>query len=251
MSADPSGRLADFRELVETSSFSTNVSADKVLAFDRADEILDARRFHVQQAGGDSVVGLAAFATAQRDGLARREAFEDLWHHGRQFVYGVVNAGGMGTEGRFGPFCLTSDDPETPVADALAVFPGDSVERYTTKSGEVDADQARVEATAWPNRADLAVVERGDEARSGSAGTWSALVCRENSYLEVTRAGSMPVTALTEVRMRSSYESELYASWQRWLTRQPMSAIERAQALAYDAVLRWREDRDVDLAVVS
>ena len=155
MAADPSDRLATFQQFVETSSFSTNVSADKVLAFDQAHDVLDTRRFHVQKAGGDAAVGLADFATEQRDLLVRREAFEDLWHGGRQIVYGAVNAGGMGTEGRFGPFCLTSKHPDTPVPDALAVFPEDSAHRYTTEAGEVDGDLARPKpppgpiATTW------------------------------------------------------------------------------------------------------
>ena len=248
VSADASGRLAEFRELVETSSFSTNVSADKVLEFDRADEILDARRFHVQQAGGDSVVGLAAFATAQRDGLARREAFEDLWDHGRRLLYGAVNAGGMGTEGRFGPFCLTIDDPQAPAPDALAVFPDDSVERYTTDAGAVDGDLARDEATAWSRRADLAVTERGDEAlAAATVADWPAVVCRPDRYLEVARAGSWPVAALSQVRLRSSYRAELAALRLRSLAGEVLVPDELNQAGAYDVVSDWRRSKGVEL----
>ena len=67
LASDPSDRLATFQQFVETSSFSTNVSADKVLAFDQADAVLDTRQFHVQKAGGDAAAGLADFATGQRE----------------------------------------------------------------------------------------------------------------------------------------------------------------------------------------
>lgn len=98
VAADSSGRLAAFRRLVATSSFTTNVSAHKVTTFGRVGELLDARQYDVERAGGDRTAGLAAFAVRQGSWLARRQAFEDLWHHGRRLVYGAVNAGGMGTE---------------------------------------------------------------------------------------------------------------------------------------------------------
>ncbi|MGI8683770.1 MAG: hypothetical protein ACR2MO_01480, partial [Acidimicrobiales bacterium] len=148
VAADSSGRLAAFRRLVTSSSFTTNVSAHKVTTFGRVGELLDARQYDVEQAGGDRTAGLDAFAVRQGAWLARREAFEDLWHHGRRLVYGAVNAGGMGTEGLFGPFCLGSADPTTPVPDALAVFPGDSAQRYTTDAADCDGEQARREATS-------------------------------------------------------------------------------------------------------
>lgn len=248
--ADGSGRLADFLQLVETSSFSTNVSADKVLAFDRADEILDARRFHVQQAGGDSVAGRVDFEARQGSWLIRRQAFEDLWNHGRRLVYGAVNAGGIGTEGRFGPFCVTCSDPETPVPDAIAVFPGDSAQRYTSGGGDLDGDLARAEATAWSRRADLAVTERGDEALAATVADWPTVVCRPDHYLEVARAGAWPVAALSQVRLRSDYHAELAALRLRWLAGEVLVPDEVNQAGAYDVVSDWRRSTGVELVDV-
>src|SRR5438105_4425894 len=48
----------------------------------------------------------------------------------------------MGTEGLFGPLCLVITDPETPPADALAVFPGDSAQRYTTGDGSIHIESS-------------------------------------------------------------------------------------------------------------
>jgi hypothetical protein len=251
LAADASGRLANFRQLVDGSSFSTNVSADKVLAFNQAGDVLDTRRFHIQKAGFDPVAGLADFTTGQRDLLVRREAFEDLWHHGRGIVYGAVNAGGMGTEGRFGPFCLTSSHPDIPVPDALAVFPGDSAHRYTTEAGDVNADLARAEATAWSHRVDLAVIERWSEALAVPETGWADVVCRSDRYLEVTRAGSTRVADLHEVRVRAAYRSELVTLRVRFIAGEPLTSDELAQVGAYDVVREWRRTSGVGLVDVT
>ncbi len=157
--ADGSGRLGRFAALVAGSPCSTNVSAHKVLVFHEVGEILDARRYQVQRAGGDVSAAAEAFEGDQETSLEPRQAFEDLWEHGRRLLYGAVNAGGMGTEGRYGPFCLVVPAPDNPEPDALAVFPGNTAERYA--SGPV-ADEAAAcrDATSWGQRSGLAVEER-------------------------------------------------------------------------------------------
>ena len=238
--ADATGRIADFRRFVDASSFSTNVSADKVLVYEDAAEVLDTRRFHVHEAGGDEVAGLARFASAQDSLLARREPFEDLWTHGRRLVYGAVNADGMGTEGRFGPFCLVVDDPEAPAPDALAVFPGDSAQRYTTTSGVVDAPAAMAEATAWSERADLALVERGAEAAGAPETAWPEIVCRPDRYLEAVRAGRLPPSSVTEVRLRSAFRDRLDELQARVLAGDALDPVEQNGVAAYGVVHGWR-----------
>ncbi len=250
VAADLSGRLVHFRALVETSSFSTNVSADKVLEFDRAAEILDGRRFCVQKAGGDQIAGLADFASLQDKWLIPRQAFEDYWHHGRRTVYGAVNAGGMGTRGLFGPFCLSIGDPEVPVPDALAVFPADTAERYANSAGDLDEARMEAEATSWSDRAALAIIARGDEALARPNPDWPDVVCRPEHYLEVARAGYLPVAQVGEVRLRATDEANFYAAWERWLAGESQTPKEELQALAYDSVLDWCVSFGVGLVTV-
>ena len=250
IAADRTGRLGAFRSLVEASTFSTNVSADKVVGFDRASEILDGRRFSIQAAGGVTAAGRAAFTARQDTFLVRREAFEDHWNHGRQIVYGAVNAGGMGTEGRFGPFCLSVGDPETPSPDALAVFPDDSVARYTTGAGTLDGDRAVAEATSWASRADLAVTERELEASAAPDNEWPRVVCRPDQYLEVTRAGALPVSSLSEVRLRTAYRADLATLRTRFVAGELLTPDELSQVAAYDVIREWRRSNGVELVEV-
>jgi hypothetical protein len=248
--AEPSGRLGRFGALVATAPCSTNVSADKVQAFEEAGEVLDARSYHVHKAGGDTSAGFASFNAAQGPWLVRRQSFEGLWDHGRRFTYGAVNAGGMGTEGRFGPFCLVVPDPGTPTPDAMAVFPGDSVQRYTTDDGHVDATAATAEATSWDQRGCLAVEELGDEALAAPDEAWPDVVCRPGHYLEVARAGPLPMTGVEEVRLRESFRRTLDVLQARRLRRQPIGAEGDNLVAAYSVVHGWRRARGLVLTDV-
>jgi hypothetical protein len=247
IAGDGSGRLAALRDLVGGSAMSSNVSADKVMAFDRAGAVVHARQFCVDEAGGDEAAGLAAFAALQAEWLVRREGFEDLWDHGRRFVYGAVNAGGMGTEGRFGPFCLVVADPEQPPPDALAVFPADSAGRYTDEVGAVDDGAVKSEATAWAARGDLAVTERGDEALGVGDDQWSAVVCQPGRYLETVRAGSLPVERVAELRLRASFRATLDRLRARAVRRDILIPTDANLAAAYDVANRWRRSHGLSI----
>jgi hypothetical protein len=158
--ADATGSVEAFRALATASTFSTNVSADKIDAFDAHGAILDARAVRTHHAGGDEAVGLKAFEAEQGSWLVRRQGFEALWRNGSRFVYGAVNAGGMGAElPRFGHFCLVVSEPAAQARE-LGVFPANSAERYYSPAGDVDRDLARREATSWRDRGHLVTIER-------------------------------------------------------------------------------------------
>lgn len=237
---DHSGTVAAFREFAGTSRFSTNATADKICAYGAAGEVLDTRGSYIHTVGGDATKGLEDFAAAQESWLARREAFEDLWHHGRRLLYGAVNAGGLGPTDSFGSFCLLVDDPEDPPADALAVFPGDSVRRYTTPDGVVDEQRCVEEVTPWGERADLAVLECAGEAAAAPEEDWPQLLCRDHRYLEVVRAGRIPVTALAETRLRSGERSRLDGLRARVLAGDELAPVEANEVAAYDVLHTWR-----------
>lgn len=250
VAADATGAIGRFADLVTTSGWSSNVSADKVSVFDAAGEVLDTRRYHVAVAG-DETAGLASFATAQQGGLARRQAFEDVWEHGRRLVYGAVNAGGMGTEGRYGPFCLVVADPAASGPDALAVFPGDSAQRYTTASGGLDSGAALAEATAWADRADLAVVERGAEALATAEGSWSEVVCRVDHYLEAPRAGTLATSLVAEVRMRPETRARLEELRTGEVAGEALEPSQRGEVRAFQALLGWERAGGTRIVMVA
>ena len=249
VAADASGTLRRFFNMVDRSTFSSNIDASKAYVYDLSGEVLDARRYHTAVARGDSGAGLKNFG-ADRSWVVRREAFEDIWLHGRTFVYGAVNMAGMGAEGRFGPFCLVVADPTDPTPAALAVFPGDSAQRYTGPSGAVNRTAAVAEATAWHNRADLIVIERASTARQANQSDWPEVVCQPDRYFEVTRAGTLPIQAITEVRMREELLERLRELRAREMAGESLQPDERNEVRAYDAFRRWRRMHRMTITAV-
>ena len=219
----------------------TNVEFDKLVAYDAEGRLLDTRSYFVQQAGGDAGVGLADFAAAQDAMLVRREAFEDLWEGGREFLYGAVNAGGIGVE-EFGPICLVVTDASVLETVVLAVFPFDTARGYTDASGAVDAAAAQEDATGWDAHPDLAVLAFGSEAIGSPSSEWPAVVCRNDQYLEVVVAdSSVRIEALAEARLRRALRERLDELRARWLAREPLTDVERSEAAAYHALHGWRK----------
>lgn len=236
--ADASGLLARFRAFVDGSAFSTNITADKVLVYDEADEILDTRSVRILQAGGDTAAGLATFASGAWS--AQREAFEDLWDGGRGFVYGAVNAGGMGVEGSYGGFCVAVDDPDRASPVTLVVFPSDSARRYTTPPADVDEPRAADEATSWEDRASLVTLERHAEV-DGDETSWPLLVCSPLRYFETVIAPGPRTSGISQVRLRTDYQAELVEFQARDLAGDAtLTEVERNQAAAYDVIQSWR-----------
>jgi hypothetical protein len=142
--ADSTGQLADFLAFVSSSVFSSNVPASKVIAFDEVKAFLDSRSLFQRGCKGDRRAGLRAFRVAQGSWYVPRVRFEALWNYGREFVYGVVNAGGLGADGPFGQFCLVIANPHANAPKAVAVFPANSAERYASGAGNVDGGRASV-----------------------------------------------------------------------------------------------------------
>ena len=239
IAADPTGTVGRFARLVADSAFSTNVTAAKISAFDHADEILDSRQCAVAAAGGNKRKGHHRFRASAGPWLVRREAFEDLWRHGRQFVYGAVNAGGTGVVS-FGAYCVVAT-PEVPVPSVLATFPADSAQRYTTEAGAVSRPTAAADATAWDRRADLVVAERAPEAAATAEDAWPELVCSPSRYFETVRAGRWPTSSITEVRMDRSMQDGLARLRARHLAKEALTDVERHQVDAYRAVNAWRK----------
>jgi hypothetical protein len=231
VASDPSGRLGSFRALAKSGVVSTNVDASKVQVFGEVAEVFDARRIELHKAGGDADAGQAAFAERQGSYLAGREAFEQLWIGGDSFVYGALNAGGLGTEGRYGPFCLIIADPAGR-SRAVALFPCDSAQRYTV-GNSVDGEGVRSEATAWADRDSLAVVERHAEALATHEAEWPAVICRPKSYLEAVVGPPLPIEDVVEVRLAQPYLERLADLQARELADEVLAPSEREEALAF------------------
>jgi hypothetical protein len=245
-----SGELQRFRWLAALSAFSTNVDFDKVVVYDDAGEVLDTRGYYAER-HGDIAAGLRAFAEKQGSWLARREAFEDLWEYGRTLIYGAVNAGGMGVMGSFGPICLVVPNPDQQSPRALAAFPADTAARYTDASGTVDERRAQEEVTAWAARGELALIERQSEAMAASATDWPRVLCCPTAYLEATFAGSLPLRALSEVRLLDEVRAHLRKLRLRLVAGETLTDTEQNELGAYDRLQRWRREHGTAIVVVT
>jgi hypothetical protein len=234
---DATGTLLRFRGLSDSSLMSTSITSDKVLVFDRADEVLDTRRYYIARDANE-----AAGAEAFRQSWAfihRRIGFEDLWEHGHSFIYGAINAGGLGPQAIYGTICLVIEpDREDPLA--LAVFPDNTALRYTDTDGQANVALATADATAWQERGAEAVVVRGNEALGHFDANWPSVLCGDDSFLEVVRAGTLAFRLLVEIRLPASRHRRYEDLW--WL--RELGAVltpdESAQVNVYSALLRWQ-----------
>ena len=251
VAADATGNLQVFFDLARDSAFSTNVDASKVEAFDALGTILDARALKIHEAGGDEIAGLEAFQATQEDWFIRRTGFEALWRDGSRFVYGAVNAGGMGVERpRFGPFCLVVANPAAE-AEAIAVFPADTAERYASPTGDVDRDLARNKAAAWRDRGHATVIERAADVPTAPTTDWPRLICNPRRYLEAIVAPGPELSAVDAIRVRDSYLERL-ADLTVAGSEDPLeAATEQRQLNAIETIRRWRSEHGVAIEAVG
>ena len=237
VAADASGKLAAFRAFADASKFSTNVSADKILAYGETGEVLHTRAACIQAARRDEAAGLAAFAKRQGSWLLRREGFEDLWEGGREILYGAVNAGNMGTEGQYGPFCLVADPLP---AVSLATFPSDTAQTYVDASGVTDQARAESDVTLWEDRGALALWKESVAVAAAPEDSWPDVMARPGHYMEVCRVGRLPIEGLASVRLRVGYVDRLVDIMLRHQRKEALDASEEEEWRAYNALLTWR-----------
>lgn len=141
--------LQAFRTVADGSAASTNISADKVLCFGNTYAVLDARSFYIWQKG-NRAAGLAEFQKKQgigiREGWPSRRSGRTVNHSG---IWPSMRVGSV-PRGPFGRFCLVTSRI-TGAGRSTAVFPGDSLQRYTTVVGPPlplsDLDEVRLPAS--------------------------------------------------------------------------------------------------------
>ena len=240
---DTSGTLSRFLEFANDSVFSTNVSADKSSSSTTGGQSPTLVPIAQHSARGDRRAGLRAFRHAQSAYFTRRVRFEALWRDGRRFVYGALNAGGMGTGNHFGPFCIVIADPTRHAPSGLAVFPENTAVRYCSLDGIVDSARAFAEAAAWSDRNALATIERAAEAIVTPPELWPRLICNPKRYLEAVVAPGPPLDAVDAVRLRHDYRERLEDLRLQALTGYLGPGTALREVGAYEALRGWRRSR--------
>lgn len=213
--------------------------------------MLDSRAVRIHRAGGDEEAGLRAFEAEQDEWALPRMGFEALWRDGSRFVYGAVNAGGMGVEHpSFGSFCLVIAEPAR-AADAIAVFPSDSAQRYGSATGVPDRERARAEAAAWRDRGHIATIERGSEATTTVRPAWPWLICNPGRYLETIVAPGPQLDAVDAVRLRETYLERLDDLTVAGSEDPLQAATEQRELKALETLRRWRAEYDITIEAVG
>jgi hypothetical protein len=238
VAADASGTLRDFRSLAGRAAAGTNVDAEKIRCYDESNAVLDARNFCIWQKGGDRVAGLRAFEERQGDWFPRRVAFEALWMGGESFSYFALNAGGLGTQGPYGKFCLLTTNIEDR-GRVVAIFPDDSLQRYTGPSG-VDSGLVEREAAAWSVRGSVATIERGSEALVVHEAGWYEVICGPGRYLEAVVGPPIPLADVEEVRLPATYLDQLNDYDLRNFAGEELQEDQANELRAFRSLQRWR-----------
>lgn len=249
--ADDTGTLTQFRVTMATSAMGNTVDADKLLTYADDQQIVSARAAVLAKAHGDvqEAERLLRVRAVDQDGVdwfQRRAAFEDHWKVGHDFVYWVVITEGPGLaalpDRRYGDFCLVIPDPNRPVAESLGVFPGNTAELYA-EAGVLDVQRCEADATSWADRADLLTVKHVSDVAATHETQWGALICRAEDFTEVVRAGHLPLTSVTEVRMVAERKAQLEGLWTDLQT-DPDSVpdSERPAVKAYAILNTWRRN---------
>jgi hypothetical protein len=233
--------LSGLMTLLAAGMPTTNIDGRKVVDFDAAGAILDARALWIARNGGNEVAGTRAFEDSQGTWLPKRQGFEDLWINGRTFIYGALNPGHNGVGADYGPFCLVVD-PSRAVGDHRGVFPGNTADRYGTASGAADAKAAHADAGCWHFAADVGVVEFGLAANGVAATQWPRLVCNDQNFVEVVIAGPIEFTDVTEVRVGYQTKKDL-DTWSVQYRRGTLSDPAKRWAVeGWRIVKKWRSE---------
>ena len=240
----------DFRLAAAVAPMSTNVSADKMVAYASAGMWLSTFEFVTSQQSDDPSKVDAAYLDAQnRAGPNvislnwgdRREAFESEIDARRTARYAALNLGNAGIS-NYGLFCLVAEPSEV---DGLFVVPANSLDQYVTSptAPKVDVDRLTVEVATWRSRGDVATIKHGPKIDSEPT-SWPDLICDSTAeppvFIEVIvvppTGESVPMSWFSETRLPAED-----------LDRITMNLARRSHAIRSGAVLRLDPVEQVEL----
>jgi hypothetical protein len=250
---DPAVR--EFRAWAARTDAATTVNAHKLVAFGDVGEVLSGRgiiaRSHPGWSDGQIETEFHRLQDDREDGgrdwYPARNAFERHWQHGTQFVSFTLVGPGSGLAGsKFGDFALVVD-PLDPAPDALAVFPGDTAQRYAP-GGVLEVARCEREAATWADRGDLLTIKHAADVAANPYGPWGEVVCdpRTGDYSEAVRAGQLPVSKVTEIRL----SAELYEEIKKLSTEEGgarLTTDERVKRRAGRLFARWQASFGVSI----
>jgi len=238
-------RVRDYKEFVEvTASVAMNLRPQQMLDFVRRGRRLSAQQRAAVEAQntGESVDD--AFDRLQGNFATPRRAFEGSFKGGAAFVYGTLNGGGASLAHSFGYYCCIFDDSLVTQWDPV-FLPGNSLLVYVD-SGNVDLAAVGREAGPYSHRSDVAIL-KDRSAIDGWAADWEALLCREDSFVEVITSSPVEAQSVSAVRL-PKYDYERL--WD-FITEATLTPVSRVEGEAFSAVLSVVGSLGVPLEMVE
>ncbi|WP_146084288.1 hypothetical protein [Rathayibacter sp. AY1F6] len=246
---DKTGRIAEFHTFLQASQASSNVDAFKLAHFEKIGRIVDGRAFQISVAGNEAE-GLEKFRETQKGYYARRETFEQACVRGVEFIYFALNAGNLGTQGQYGPYCVVVANPQGG-GRSVAVTPGDSLKLYVEDDLTLLHEKLAETIAQWAGRADLAVELKHAIVQEDHQVEWVQLICAPDNYIEVIVAGAVDQSDVSSIRISKDYERKITALQRkarkslRKGSADQLSLVERNELVAFDAAKRFVSSLDV------
>ena len=141
----------------------------------------------------------------------RRIAFEASFTQGREFRYGALNIGGIGTD-KYGELCAVLSPDWTDVHKSIAYLRSDSLRHYVTRDCSVKLDTLRRDVATGDSRHCLAALKHGDRIADLAVGDWAMLVCSSEEYIEAVFVGDVTRDDFVEVRISKDEYDRLWES---------------------------------------
>lgn len=109
-------------------------------------------------------------------------------------------------------------------------------------TGAADEVAAKENATSWSERGAAAVIERAAEVLTKGEREWADVLCRDDHFLEVDRAGVLPLGMLVETRLAPDVYDRLEELWWAHEVTEPLATDEMVKVDVYTALLRWERE---------
>ena len=179
----------------------------------------------------------------------QRIAFDNHFDHGRQFRYGALNIGGLGTTA-YGEFATCLDNRSFAVGAELAYLRTDSLKTYLLPGPAVDEVTLCTELAPHSHRQFLAVLKLAAIIPLEPAPRWPVLLCSCDDYVEAIFTAEVTWKDVAQVRMGRS-DHELLFEYAFNSFREPLSEADRSLVNGFVLILQKLEEYGIPLEVVD
>lgn len=204
-----------FREASKESGLGTNVNASKLRYAFESNEVVSTPAYVKARFGQAEVL-----QNRTSEWGRRRYAFEAALNTADTALYATLDLDGATGDDTYGPFRLVAEPhPKNP---APIVLPHNSAAAYATTNGDVDEAQICADAAMWEQRAEVAVLRRGEQAAAAAPTKWPQLLASEDEprgdidgdLVEVVlRNGALPLSSIATIRVAKAHIDGLAAEY--------------------------------------